>query len=88
MMINIHPIQLKLSKYTLKHHNSHNAALLSQKLEASNDGNKWIILKNHSYDESLNAPGDTSTWNIYNNNTYFNQFRIVMTDKNNSGRWY
>eukprot|EP01083_Nonionella_stella_P143759 447458_1 len=91
MALDIKPIVIKLTHYTLKHHNSFHAALTSWTLEGSNDGSKWTVLSIHIADSSLRRPGDTMTWPIDINtegNDYFSQFRIYMTDVNSSGRWY
>eukprot|EP01083_Nonionella_stella_P301307 1032943_1 len=89
MALNLQSIAMKVSHYTLKHHTSHNVALTSWTLEGSRDGSKWIVLKNHVGDTSLQHPGDTKTWRIDSSaNDYLSQFRIYMTSVNNSGRWY
>ena len=54
----------------------------------SNDGNNWIIIKEHRNDTTFNTPKQSHTWTIQNCNQSYRMFRIYMTDKNSHGYWY
>ena len=60
-------------------------------LEASQDGNRWILLRSHRDEESLNRFCATFYWDLQvpkitqNNRGYFQYFRLTQTGPNANG---
>ena len=70
-------LKIKPTAYTLRHYTSWDTeALRNWNLEASNDGNEWIVIKKHENDESLHKRGQAHTWTIEECNQYYRIFRI------------
>lgn len=91
IMIDLKDVKIKLTHYTLKHHELNSNALRTWTLEACNDKHteRWIVLKCHQEDDSLNTStsGATKTWKVRNGYGYFSKFQISMNGGNNSGHW-
>lgn len=60
-------------------------------MEASQDGNRWVILRTHREDESLNRFCATYYWDVQvpkitqNNRGYYQYFRLTQTGPNANG---
>eukprot|EP00456_Euglypha_rotunda_P016681 TRINITY_DN15575_c0_g1_i2.p1 TRINITY_DN15575_c0_g1~~TRINITY_DN15575_c0_g1_i2.p1 ORF type:complete len:148 (-),score=16.56 TRINITY_DN15575_c0_g1_i2:11-454(-) len=64
-MVDLKNLRLQPTHYTLMHYSSWDTeALRTWRFEASNDGRKWAMLKNHVNDAALNKKGGTYTWQI------------------------
>eukprot|EP00954_Amorphochlora_amoebiformis_P001562 119973-Amorphochlora_amoeboformis.AAC.2 len=78
--------------YTLRHYESfHQECLRNWKLEASNDGQEWVTLKEHVNDTKIVGKNCTATWPIKvlaHQQHGWSYFRIFMTGPNSSGRNY
>lgn len=75
------------SHYSLRHYSSYDSeALRNWQLQASNDGQTWITLREHLDDSSLNFAGDTHTWAIYSplRLSGYKRFRILQTGFNSN----
>ncbi len=58
VQINLHGVRLKLSHYTVRHYSTWDLeALRFWRIEASNDGISWTILRQHDNDTSLHGAG-------------------------------
>lgn len=71
--------------YSLRHYSSWDTeALRNWVLEASNDGETWITLRNHTNDTALFGRGDTASWPLEALDTPigFRKFRVRQTGPN------
>jgi len=88
-MIDLLDHTLVPTHYSLRHYSSWDTeALRNWKLEGSNDGITWVVLKEHHNDASLNAKGATHTWELFDIDESFSKFRIFMTGLNSNQHWY
>jgi hypothetical protein len=77
------------TKYTLRHTNSRDAECLRNwKLQASSNGVEWVDLRNHVNDISLNGKASSHSWDIDQQDEYYNWFRVVQTGNNSSSNTY
>ena len=81
---------LQVNHYCLRHGSSYDNGyvLRSWQLQACNDGENWVVLREHSNDTSMG----TSAWceghwevNSPASNTSYRHFRILQTGKDSSG---
>jgi HECT-domain (ubiquitin-transferase)/Regulator of chromosome condensation (RCC1) repeat/SPRY domain/Kelch motif len=88
-MIDLHGVQVRPTRYSLKHYSSWDIeALRSWNLEGKNEDEKeWTLLKRHENDTALNKRGATHTWDLPGLSRSFSQFRVFMTDKNDNKHW-
>jgi hypothetical protein len=65
-------------------------ALRNWRLEGSNDGHNWVILRTHTDDPALNGKGSTATWPIERPETKgaFSLFRLYQTGVNSNAHHY
>jgi hypothetical protein len=84
--LNFH--RLALTHYSLRHYISQrNHTLRSWRLEGSNDGVQWILLRDHIEDEALNGPGSSATFSIAQSTggkKFYSWFRIMITGTNST----
>merc|ERR1712087_443641 len=80
-------LTVRPTKYTLSHCTVSGYYLRSWVFEGSNDGEHWTMIREHSNDESLNAKGQSHSWDTPNADGYFNRFRVRMTGEDSSGYW-
>eukprot|EP01084_Bolivina_argentea_P148877 260195_1 len=81
-------LKIKLNAYTLRHYKY--GYLRNWNLLGSNDGIEWIVIKKYENDETFNKKGQIHTFKIKESecNTYYQYFKIQITDKNTDGDWY
>ena len=82
-----------LTAYTLRHYASWDTeALRHWRLEASMDGERWTLLREHINDESLNARGKAVTWmidvNVPGCARAYRMFRVTQTGENSNKHHY
>ena len=77
-----------INAYTLRHYASYDTeALRNWRLEASNDGYQWTILKKHIQDDSLKVAGGSHTWEVHCPRR-FRLFRIYQFGLNSQKHYY
>jgi hypothetical protein len=77
--------------YSLRHYSSWDTeALRNWVLEASNDEQTWVVLREHIDDNALNGKGDTASWSLSlpPNSGSFRHFRVRQTGRNSNGHYY
>jgi hypothetical protein len=92
MAVDLKAARLVPNHYALRSDGNRNYKLRSWRLEASNDGQAWTILRAHSSDASLdNEPLSVAAWPldaVAVAGRSFRHFRIVQTGPNSSGDCY
>ena len=65
-------------------------ALRNWRLEASNDGHNWVVLRTHTDDNALNGKGSTASWPIERPESKgaFSLFRLYQTGVNSNAHHY
>jgi len=80
--------EVKPNYYTIRHYSLDGYTLRNWRIEGSNDGNQWQILKNHVNDSSLAATASsTASWAIDNQQNFFSYFRILQHGPTVSGNY-
>ena len=93
------PAGLAVTKYTLRTDKHGHFALRNWNLEGSNDGETWVVLRQHSNDTALAAtPMSVASWDVAPHHAgdggaaaplrYFTRFRVHMTGPNAYGSNY
>jgi hypothetical protein len=86
--VSIQNYVIKPNAYTLRHYSSWDTeALRNWRLEGSLDGSKWVIIREHKQDTSLNQKAQPHTWRVEAEG-YFSKFRILQFDKNSNHHLY
>ena len=80
-------VMVKPTKFTLSHCSDVDDYIRSWAFEGSRDGEQWALIREHSNDRSLNASGQSHSWETPNVDGYFNRFRVRMTGENSDGGW-
>eukprot|EP00497_Spongosphaera_streptacantha_P000248 TRINITY_DN1160_c1_g1_i1.p1 TRINITY_DN1160_c1_g1~~TRINITY_DN1160_c1_g1_i1.p1 ORF type:complete len:203 (-),score=13.02 TRINITY_DN1160_c1_g1_i1:4-612(-) len=90
MCIDLLKYYVNPTKYTLRHYLSWDTECLRNwVLEASQDGQTFRTIKEHSNDESLKGKGDTATWSLDNyERRRYRAFRIRQTGPNSNNHKY
>ena len=77
--------QIKPTAYTLRNYVSWEIeALKNWDLCGSKDGKSWDIIMSHSDNTDLKGKGKAFTWKIEDCNSFYSQFKVVITGKNNN----
>ncbi len=64
-------------------------AVRNWKVEASNDGQQWVVLSTHSNDTKLAAQASAAaTWPVAKSDGFFRFLRITQTGPNSGGNQY
>jgi len=88
-MVDLKDKAVQVTHYTLRHYNSWDTeALRHWVLEGSNDGVKWVVLREHSNDWALDKKGATFTWPVNSGNNRFRMLRIRQTGLNSNNHHY
>jgi len=92
-MIDLLNVAFHCTHYTLQHYASFDVeALRSWRFEASQDGNTWDALREHSNDQSLQKAGQTHTWPVMDTpqtqGKCYRLFRIWQTGLNSNNNHY
>jgi hypothetical protein len=81
-------MEILVKNYRIKHgfldNNDH--VLRTWRLEGSLNGSDWYLIKQHLHDHSISKQFSQNkrsyTFNVENNYSYYNRFRIVLTGRN------
>ena len=81
---------LQVNHYCLRHGNSYDNGyvLRNWQLQACNDGENWVVLREHSNDTSMGTSAYCEGhWEVNSpaSNTSYRHFRILQTGKNSNG---
>lgn len=78
-------VDLMPNKYTLRHYGSFDLeALRYWALQGSEDGVKWINLRVHVNDKSLERKGQSCSWDLEVKGDFFRVFRVLQTGLNSN----
>jgi len=79
---------IKPNAYTLRHYSSWDTeAVRNWRFEGSLDGSKWVVIREHRNDTSLNQKSQPHTWRVEAEG-YYSKFRILQFDKNSNHHLY
>ena len=71
--------RIKPTHYTLRHYSTWDLeALRNWRLEASNDGKTWTVLRVHTDDQALHGKGCSHTWSIDGANGSYSQLTVFV----------
>ena len=92
-MLDLLNIVFHCTHYTLQHYASFDVeALRNWRFEASQDGNSWDVLREHTNDQSLQKAGQTHTWPIIETpqtkGKCYRLFRLWQTGLNSNNNHY
>jgi len=86
--VSINNYVIKPNAYTLRHYSSWDTeAVRNWRFEGSLDGNKWVVIREHRNDTSLNTKSQPHTWRVEAEG-YYSKFRILQFDKNSNHHLY
>lgn len=83
--------RIQPTAYMLRHYASWDTeALRSWRLEGSNDGKNWVVLRAHDNDATLKKKGARGVWKVNGSDAKkaYSKFRIIMTGPNSNKHFY
>jgi len=88
--IDFQKISIAPTKYTLRHTDSRDTECIRNwKLEASKDGQTWVLLREHKDDQAIAAKSQSFTWDINDSKKeFYRYFKIEQTGNNSANSAY